>query len=128
MELMLNWLWQGAVVALAAEAVLAVLPRLRTPARYWLAATAYALVLTLPAMPYLGAAAAPMPALDSVAVAFGPAVAMPAAWWASAAVVAALWIVWAAVGAARLATAMRAVRAAKSESCECPRRVEARLD
>src|SRR5262245_1968669 len=125
---MLNWLWQGVVVALAAEAVLAMLPRLRTQARYWLTATACALVIALPAMPYVGTAAAPVPALDTVSDALSPAVAMPAVWWTSAAGVLVLWIAWAMVASARLAAATRAVRAAKTRSRACPRDVEARLD
>ena len=128
MELILNWLWQGIVVALAAEAVLALLPRVRAQARYWFAATACALVLALPAMPYVGTAAPPLPALGTVSDALGPVVAMPAVWWTSASVVIALWILWSAVFAARLGAATLAVRAVKTRCRECPRDIEARLD
>jgi beta-lactamase regulating signal transducer with metallopeptidase domain len=127
-ELILNWLWQGAVVALAAELGLALLPRVRAQARYWFAATACALVVALPAMPYVVTAASPMPALGTVSDALGPVVSMPAVWWTSASVVIALWILWSAVFAARLGAATLAVRAVKTRCRECPRDVEARLD
>lgn len=128
MELILNWLWQGVVIALAAEAVLALLPRVRAQARYWFAATACALVLALPAMPYVGTAAPRLPVLGTVSDALGPVVAMPAVWWPSASVVIALWILWSAVFAARLGAATLAVRAVKTRSRDCPRDIEARLD
>ena len=127
MDLILNWLWQGGVVALAAEVVLAVIPRSRTHARYCFVAIACALVLALPAVPYIATAASSVAAVESLSSSLGPVVSMPVAWWTSTPLVICLWIVWAVVCAARLAAAAIALRAAKTQSCECPDDVEVRL-
>lgn len=127
MELILNWLWQGAVVALAAEGVLAAIPRSRTQVRYWFAGTACVLVLALPAVPYIGAAASSVSTLDHPAVSLVPLVSMPTAWWTSTPLVIVLWIVWSVVHVARLAAAAVAVQDVKRQCRECPDAMEVRL-
>jgi beta-lactamase regulating signal transducer with metallopeptidase domain len=126
-DLILNWLWQGVVVALAAEAALAVIPRSRTHARYCFVATACALVLALPAVPYVAIAASFVATLDSLSPALGPVVSMPAAWWTSTPLVVCLWIVWSVVCGARLGAAAIALRAAKARCRACPDDMEVRL-
>ena len=49
MDVLLNWLWQGVVVALAAAALLRVIPQLRTQARYRTVWAACVVVLALAA-------------------------------------------------------------------------------
>jgi bla regulator protein blaR1 len=126
-ELILNWLWQGVVVALAAEGVLAAIPRSRTHARYCFVATACALVLALPAVPSIATGVLSVPSLDSMSASLAPVVSMPAAWWTSTPLVVCLWIVWSVVCAARLGAAAIALRAARAHCRECPDEIEARL-
>ena len=127
MELMLNWLWQGIVVALAAEAVLALIPRACTQARYGFVGLALVLVLALPAASYIGTIASPVSALDDMSAALGPVVSMPATWWTSTPLAIVLWILWSVFSAGRLSAAVAALREAKRQCRECPRGVEARL-
>ena len=135
MDLILNWLWQGGLVAVAAALVLRINPRWRAPIRYRFLWAACCVVLALPAMPsVLGIVApAPAPAL-AVAVAVaevspsaGPAIALPIAWWTSIELAIAFWIVWATVYSARLTAAATAIRRARKQCRECPGEVQERL-
>ena len=63
MDLILNWLWQGGLVAAAAALVLRVNPRWRAPIRYRFLWAACVVVLALPAMPSILATVAPVPSL-----------------------------------------------------------------
>ena len=129
MDLILNWLWQGGLVAAAAALVLRVNPRWRAPIRYRFLWAACVVVLALPAMPSILATVAPMPSLAEADAtpAAGPAIALPIAWWTSLELVIAFWIVWATVYAARLAAAATAIRRARRQCRECPAEVEERL-
>ena len=125
MELILNWLWQGGVVAIAAAGILRVIPPACTLARYCAVWSACAAVLALPVIPLVWAATSP-----EVAQA-GPAgvvtISMSDAWWTSPAVALAVWVIWFAVQAIRVGAAMNAVRRAKQQSQRFPSRLEARL-
>lgn len=127
MDVLLNWLWQGGIVALAAAALLRVIPQSRTQARYGLAWAACVVVLALPAVPRILAAAASVPAADDAPAFAGPVVSMPIAWWTSTALALALWLVWCGLYAARVVAAALALRDTKGQCRECPPRVEARL-
>ncbi len=125
MELILNWLWQGGVVAVAAAGILRVISPACTLARYCAVWSACAAVLVLPVIPLVWAAASP-----EVAPA-GPTrvvtIPMSDAWWTSPAVALAVWMVWFTVQAIRVGAAIGAVRRAKQECERFPPRLEARL-
>ncbi len=69
MDSVLNWLWQGCVVAVACGAMLRVLERARANVRYVVCWTALLLIVALPGLPSLQSAAA---ALDAVGDSAGP--------------------------------------------------------
>ena len=125
MELFLNWLWQGAVVAVAAAGILRVISPACTLARYCAVWSACAAVLALPVIPLVWAAASPevtSPAPPGVVT-----ISMSAAWWTSPAVALAVWVVWFTFQAIRVGAAIRAVHRAKQESQRFPSRLEVRL-
>jgi beta-lactamase regulating signal transducer with metallopeptidase domain len=124
-DVALNWLWQGGVVALAAAAIFQMIPRSRPRARYGLAWAALAAVAVLPAVPLLGSALA-SPAAGPSALAVPP-VAMPVAWWTSAAAALAAWALWAAVSASRTVLAILTLRRMRSQARHFPANVEAQL-
>lgn len=127
MDVALNWIAQGMVVALAAAVGLRVIPLARTQAREGLVWTAYLLVLALPAMSPLLATVSAGPT-DAVApAAAGPIVTMPETWWTSPAVWIALWLIWSGVQTGRFAVGARAVRDARWHGLVCPADVLARL-
>lgn len=127
MDDMLNWLAQGGVVAMAAAAVLRVIPRSRTQARYGFLWATCAVVVALPAVPYILAAASPVTAAGNTSPSLDAFVSVPTAWWTSTAVVAALWIGWSGLYAARLVVAGVALRETRRECRECPPGLETRL-
>src|SRR5262245_26169719 len=118
MHAVLNWLWQGCVVALALFAMLGLLDRARANVRYMVCWAAQLLVMALPllALPDWGAGpAARLPRVPVDAV-----VAVPDAWWTSGVVMAAAWLLWVAVGVGRFARAMLALRRARAHSRPFP--------
>jgi beta-lactamase regulating signal transducer with metallopeptidase domain len=126
-DVLLNWVAQGGLVVLAAAAVLRLIPRSRTTARYWFAWAACVVVLGLPAVPHIVAVAFPLRGGHDAAAALPPLVSMPIAWWTSTACVVVLWMLWCGVCGIRLAAAAIAVRAARRRSRSCPPAVQARL-
>ena len=127
MDLLLNWLAQGAVVAIAAAAGLRIIPASRAQARYGFLWAGYLLVLALPLVPSMIAAAPiAVPPLDLAPVPGGP-VAMPVAWWTSSALALSLWMTWSSLHALRFIVGAVAVRRARRLSEECPRDVLAAL-
>jgi beta-lactamase regulating signal transducer with metallopeptidase domain len=126
-DIALNWLWQGVVVALAAGVVLPAIPRSDTQARYGFLWAACAAVLVLPVVPLMIAAASPAPPAGATVISLGPLIAMPTAWWTSPAFAVGFWISWTAVYAARLAAAGVALGATKRQSRLCPDVVENKL-
>ena len=77
MDVLLNWLWQGFVIAVAAAAVLRVISPSRTQARYGVAWIGCALVIALPVLPWLWPSAAPAGTLEATAIVTGPVVKLP---------------------------------------------------
>ena len=120
MEILLNWLWQGAVVAAATAIVLATIPPSMARTRHAVAWASLVSVLALPlvlaivsASPEAGdggalLAAGPSPLL--------PAIPVPQRWWMSGAVIGAAWAAWAAINAVRLVMATVVLRRMK-RSC-----------
>jgi D-alanyl-D-alanine endopeptidase (penicillin-binding protein 7) len=124
-DVLLNWLWQGGVIALATAGILRVIPDSRTQARYcavWAACTA---LLVLPAIPLLWVASA---STDGGTPSTGaPLVAMPSRWWTSATTALGLWAIWAVPYAGRIGAAVLVLRHAKKQAREFPADLEARL-
>jgi beta-lactamase regulating signal transducer with metallopeptidase domain len=127
MEILLNWLGQGGVVALAAAAMLRATPRSRPQARYSIAWAASVIVLALPVAPRLMVATFPGPPADATVVSLGPVVSMPTAWWTSSALAIGLWIIWCGVSIIRLAAAAVALRNIKRQCRACSPDLQPRL-
>jgi beta-lactamase regulating signal transducer with metallopeptidase domain len=113
-DLILNWLWQGGAIALAAAALVA-LTRPSARIRYTVWTAALALVAITPIVGVLRQTMIPavipgagMPAALSAA----PSTAflqLPVTWWTSTAVIIGIWAGWAAVHGARLLSATLAL-------------------
>lgn len=127
MDAVLNWLWQGGVVALATAVILRVIKPSRSQAPYWTLWVALLSVLALPLVPLLWAAASAVPAASDLAAPVEPVIAIPSGWWTSSALVIGLWAVWSTVYAGRVANAALALQRAKSHCRQVPSDLEARL-
>ncbi len=130
MDHLLNWLWQGCVVALATSVVLKVLDTSRARFRYGLIWCALVLVLVLPLLPILAASLAPSlpfvtPEDPQIAA---PIMSVPNVWWTSPVIFAALAVLWSAVLGARLAGALLALHRARRNSLPFPLAAESRLE
>src|SRR5262245_48975015 len=111
MDAILNWLWQGVVVAAAWFVMLLALERARANVRYIVCWAASLLVLALPAIPSVQSSDMPgagLPATQADAI-----VSLPDAWWTSAIVMLAAWALWAGVHLTRFVSAIVAVRRAR---------------
>jgi len=126
MHTLLNWLWQGSAVALAAFAILRVLTPEQVRARTAILWTSLAGVLALPLIPTLwsawagSSASAPVPYVVS-------SVTVPAAWWSSDLAVMTIVAVWSLAHTGWLLAAGRALSRARGRCRAFPREVEARL-
>lgn len=128
MDHLLNWLWQGSVVALATAVILRLLRRARAEFRYVLCWIGLGIVLTLPILPLLPAIEAPLP--DPIAAtlpASGVIVAVPNVWWTSTTLILSVWALWSAVHGIRTLTALAALRKARGRCLPFPAQDEARL-
>lgn len=125
MDALLNWLWQGGVVAAALALALLALDRARANVRYGVCWTALLFVLALPLLPALRLAfdssrtlaAAPQKAIVS----------LPDAWWTSPMIVLGPALLWSAIHLFRLAGAVVAIRRARACSRAFPACVQAEL-
>src|SRR5918993_1557637 len=111
MELMLNWVWQGGIVAIATAVVLRAISPARTLARYCAAWAGCVAVLALPVMSLVRPAS---PEILSVGAASAPIVSIPAQWWTSTTIALAAVMLWIAVQTVRVAVAMAALYRAKN--------------
>jgi beta-lactamase regulating signal transducer with metallopeptidase domain len=126
-DVVLNWLWQGAVVGLAAKGVLRAVPRSCTQARYAFVCAAGVVVLVLPAVPYLSASASPATAGEAASIWSGVALSLPVAWWTSTLLAIGIGCVWVAACAVRLVAGALALRETRRQCRACPSALEARL-
>jgi beta-lactamase regulating signal transducer with metallopeptidase domain len=128
MDAVLNWLWQGCVVAMACAAMLRVLERTRANVRYVVCWAALLLVVSLP---WLSALASTWPAAPPAATVLptqsDAIVALPQAWWTSAFVMLTAWMAWAGACTIRFVSAMIALRRARARTRAFPSQVEALL-
>ncbi len=131
MDIFLNWLWQGSLVALATQASLRLLDRGRGAHRYTLCAAALMTVLVLPVLSRVAAgdtAAGLAQAASRGSDTFrGLALALPDAWWTSDALLAGLWLLWMTAHAVRLAVSFRALHVARRRCLPLPDDVVSRL-
>lgn len=127
MDVALNWLWQGALVACVAAAALRVIGSSRPHARYLVLWAALLSVLAMPVAPFVWIASLPRVAETVPAPVVGLVVSIPSAWWASSAFLLGLWAVWSSVYAGRVTYALLALRRAKACSQQIPAALEARL-
>lgn len=125
MDAVLNWLWQGCVVALALFAMLRLLERARANVRYLVCWAALLLVVALPVLPWL---ASPGPQhVAPGAAPSGALVSVPDAWWASLAAMLFAWTAWASIHTVRFVWAMVALRRARVRSRAFPMQLESLL-
>jgi beta-lactamase regulating signal transducer with metallopeptidase domain len=124
MDAVLNWLWQGGVVAVALSAMLAALRRARANVRYVVCWMAAMVVLALPVLPSLQSASAvglvSLPHSDAI-------VALPNAWWTSTNVIFAAMVLWSAVHLLRVFSAIGATRHARRRSRPFPVHLQSAL-
>jgi beta-lactamase regulating signal transducer with metallopeptidase domain len=125
MDAVLNWLWQGAVVAACSFVMLFALQRAGANVR---SAVCWAALLLIVALPALPPPSSTMPA----GVAFLPmqpdaVVSLPDAWWTSTIVILAAWMVWASIQLARFVSAIVAIRRARARSRRFPPHLESGL-
>jgi len=76
----LNWLWQGCVVALALAATLPLLDRARAQVRYAVCWVALLCAFVLPVVPFVVVVASPA-VMPTVTASSAAVVSVPHAWW-----------------------------------------------
>ena len=125
MHAVMNWLWQGGVVAVASSLLLLTLRRTSATARCGVCWGAWLLILVLPFLP-------PLLSATPNAEAFLPVqteavVSLPDAWWTSAVVIGAAWLLWAGLQLVRFVLAIVTIRYARARSRTFPIQLESRL-
>jgi beta-lactamase regulating signal transducer with metallopeptidase domain len=125
-DVALNWLTQGVIVAVATALGLRVIPSSHTQARYVFVWIAYLVVLCLPALSLVLAATIDAPAAETVSIRSGM-VAIPVAWWSSPVAAISLWSIWLAIHAVHFFAGVVVVLNARRQSRECPADVLAQL-
>jgi beta-lactamase regulating signal transducer with metallopeptidase domain len=128
-DLLLNWLMQGTLVAMVAAAGLRAIPASRARARYGFVWAAYLVILALPAIPLALATLTVdrVTPVDVVAAPASPPIALPIDWWTSSAVAIGLWIIWSTMQMIQFAAAAVAVRDVRRQGRPCPDDVLTRL-
>jgi beta-lactamase regulating signal transducer with metallopeptidase domain len=124
MDAVLNWVWQGSVVAVALAVMLRLLERARASVRCALCWAALFLVVSLPVVSGL-AAMAPRP--GRLAALSSAVVSVPDTWWTSGALMLMAWAAWAVVQSIRFVGALVALRRTRSRRHPFPAAVEAAL-
>ncbi|MGH9309510.1 MAG: M56 family metallopeptidase, partial [Vicinamibacterales bacterium] len=110
---LLNWLWQGGLLALAAQAALGVFAARRTQARLVVWWTTLGLVLVLPLAPFVTAGApSSAPGGDTASV---PMVLVSGDWRRLETALIVLWCAWSVAHALRFLFAVRALRRVKAQ-------------
>lgn len=124
MDAVLNWLWQGAVVAIVATGTLRVLDRTRAGVRCLVCWAALIAAVLLPLASFVLATSSPdAPTIYAAA----PLITVPVAWWTSSALLAGAWAIWTAIHAVRLVGAIVVVRRARARCRPFPPAVDSSL-
>ena len=123
MDLALNWLWQGGVVAIVATATLRALDRTRAGARCLVCWAALLVVVLLPLASLVLMAAPVAPAVYSAA----PVITVPVAWWTSSALIAGAWAIWTTIHVLRFVGAIVVVRRARARCRPFPPAIDSSL-
>src|SRR5262245_39755610 len=122
MDAVLNWLWQGGVVAVASAVLLCALQRARANVRYTVCWAALLLIVALPALPPVPSTT---PAADALLQAeTDPMVSLPETWWTSTLGIFALWSVRASIHGVRLILAIVAIRRVRARMRRFPTHME----
>jgi bla regulator protein blaR1 len=125
MDAVLNWLWQGGVVAAASCVMLFALRRADANVRCAVCWTALLLIVGLPVLP---SALSTTPAGGALLAAETEAiVSLPLAWWTSTLAILAAWMVWASIQFVRFVAAVVAIRRARARSRAFPADLESVL-
>ena len=132
MDIVLNWIWQGAVVAAATAIVLATMSPARAPTRYVVAWAGLVSVLALPlTLTFSSADPAAIASIAGVAPAGTsstlPYLSIPDRWLMSGAAISAAWLGWVTLNGISLLVAMLALRRAKRECHPLPAEIEEQL-
>jgi beta-lactamase regulating signal transducer with metallopeptidase domain len=125
MDALLNWLWQGGVVAITASLMLRALGRACANVRYVVCWAAAVLITSLPALPQLRTSAVSQDV--AAAASIDAVVSLPDAWWTSTVVMLAAWTLWATVQIVRFVVAILAIRRARARARSFPSEVESIL-
>ena len=123
MDLALNWLWQGGVVAIVATVTLRALDRTRAGARCLVCWAALLVVVLLPLASLVLTAPPVAPAVSSAA----PVITVPVAWWTSSALIAGAWAIWTTIHVLRFVGAMVVVRRARARCRPFPPAIDSSL-
>jgi D-alanyl-D-alanine endopeptidase (penicillin-binding protein 7) len=125
MEAVLNWLWQGGVVAMASWLMLLALERARANLRYLVCWAALFAVIALPVLPAVQWSAVP---IDALRVPKGAAmISLGDTSWTSTLVLLAAWMAWGSVHLMKSAAAVGAIRRARARSAPFPSHRESPL-
>ena len=127
MDAVVNWLWQGSVVALVTAAVLRLLDRSTAQPRYVVCSAALLAVLVLPLVPFVQLPSTVGRELVAYGPPVDPLVAVPEAWWNSSRAAIALWGLWSCAYGACVAWGMWAVRRTRTGCRPLTPGVEVRL-
>ena len=125
METLLNWLWQGTVIAVLSFVMLLALDRARANLRYVVCWTALLAVVALPALPSIQLGNAAVEAVRGSQA--DTVVSLPDTWWTSTLVLLAAWLGWVSVHAVRFIVAIAEIRRARAGSLPFPARARETL-
>ncbi|HEY7057609.1 MAG TPA: M56 family metallopeptidase [Vicinamibacterales bacterium] len=125
MDAVLNWIWQGSVVAAASGVMLFALQRARANVRYTVCWAALLLIVALPLLP-------PTPSTAPTTEAWLPTqtdaiVSLPDAWWTSTLLILAAWMAWASIQCVKFVSAIIAIRRARARSRAFPSHLQSIL-
>jgi beta-lactamase regulating signal transducer with metallopeptidase domain len=123
MDLVLNWLWQGGVVAIVATVTLRALDRTQAGTRCLVCWAALLVIVLLPLASLAFVAAPVAPAVYTAA----PIFTVPVAWWTSSAVIAGAWAIWTTIHALRFVGAIIVVRRARARCRPFPPAIDSSL-
>jgi beta-lactamase regulating signal transducer with metallopeptidase domain len=125
MDALLNWVWQGSVVAVALAVMLRLLERTRATARCALCWAALLLVISLPVVSWL-AERTPRPG-GLALVSEAAVVAVPDTWWTSGVAMLGAWFIWMGIQTALVVRALVSLRRARARRRPFPAQVAERL-